>query len=45
MSKDWTGDNESTFRMLCASNHTNEEREPNDYYATDPYCLRLPATS
>lgn len=27
MSKDWTGDNESAFRMLGASNHTDEERE------------------
>lgn len=39
MSKDWTGDNESAFRMLGASNHTDEEREPNDYYATDPIAL------
>lgn len=34
--KDWTGNNRSTFTMLGASNHALEERECNDFYATDP---------
>lgn len=40
MSKDWTGDGNSVFKTIGASNHTNEQREINDYYATDPKCLR-----
>lgn len=34
--KDWTGGKSSIFTCLAASNHTLEEREVNDYYATDP---------
>lgn len=33
--KDWTGNKKSTFTMLGASNHAIEEREENDFYATD----------
>lgn len=29
------------FRMLGASNHTSEERHPEDYYATDPAAAEL----
>ena len=36
MMKDWTGNYNSIYRTLGASNHTENEREPNDYYATDP---------
>lgn len=36
MSKDWTGDFRSIVGCLGASNHCKEEREENDYYATDP---------
>ena len=36
MKKDWTGNFNSIFKTLGASNHTDEEREENDYYATDP---------
>lgn len=36
MTKDWNGGYASTFKCLGASNHTDEEREQNDYYATDP---------
>lgn len=35
-SKDWTGDYRSIYTTLGASNHTEEEREENDYYATEP---------
>lgn len=33
---DWTGNRNSIFKTLGASNHSSEEREPNDFYATDP---------
>ena len=33
--KDWTGNYNSIFKTLGASNHTDKEREVNDYYATD----------
>lgn len=39
--KDWTGNRNSTFVMLGASNHTNKEREVNDFYATDPHALEI----
>lgn len=34
--KDWTGNGNSIYKTLGASNHTDEEREVNDYYATPP---------
>lgn len=37
--KDWTGNKRSTFIQLGASNHTEKEREINDYYATDPIAI------
>ena len=37
--KDWTGDKNSIFKTLGASNHTDKEREQNDYYATDPVAI------
>jgi len=30
----------SMFRMIGASNHTDEEREENDYYATSPIATK-----
>ena len=36
MTKDWKGGKNSIYTTLGASNHTNEDREVNDYYATDP---------
>lgn len=33
--KDWTGDGNSIWKTLGASNHTDKEREADDYYATD----------
>ena len=36
MAKDWSGNYNSIYKTLGASNHTEGEREPNDYYATDP---------
>lgn len=37
--KDWTGNDKSVYATLGASNHTEEEREQNDYYATDPLAI------
>lgn len=36
MEKDWKGNTSSTFRTLGASNHTDHERQGEDYYATEP---------
>lgn len=36
MAKDWTGDSKSIYKTLGASNHTDKEREENDFYATSP---------
>lgn len=37
--RDWTGNGNSIYKTLGASNHTQEERETDDYYATDPYAI------
>lgn len=39
--KDWTGNKKSTFATLGASNHSNHERETDDFYATDPQSLEI----
>lgn len=39
--KDWIGNKKSTFVMLGASNHSDKERQNNDYYATDPKALEI----
>ena len=39
--KDWIGNKKSTFVTLGASNHSDYEREPDDYYATDPIAAEL----
>ena len=36
MNKDWTGNRNSVFKTLGASNHTHKERQNEDFYATDP---------
>jgi hypothetical protein len=36
MIKDWTGNKKTTYVTLGASNHTDKERQVDDYYATDP---------
>lgn len=33
MAKDWTGGNAAVFKTLGASNHTEHERQSEDYYA------------
>ena len=41
MEKDWNGNAKSIFVCNVSSNHTEETREENDYYATDPKALEL----
>lgn len=41
MSKDWTGNGNSVFKALAASNHSTTERQPEDYYATEPRAAEL----
>lgn len=41
MNKDWTGNSRSYASTLGARNFALEEREKNDYYATDPNSLRV----
>lgn len=37
--KDWTGNGNSIYKTLGASNHTDKEREVNDFYATSPEAI------
>lgn len=39
--KDWTGNKNSIYTILGASNHTEGERQEHDYYATDPRAMEL----
>lgn len=39
--KDWTGNAKSIFVCHGASNHTEEERQQHDYYATEPKAVEL----
>ena len=41
MPKDWKGNGNSIFKTLGASNHTEKEREEDDFYATDPVAVDL----
>lgn len=39
MAKDWSGNRNSIFKTLGASNHTDKDRESNDFYATDSIAI------
>jgi hypothetical protein len=41
MAKDWTGNSNSIYKTLGASNHTDEERQNEDFYATTPKAAEL----
>lgn len=41
MTKDWAGNYKSIYTTLGASNHSENEREINDYYATEPKAIKL----
>lgn len=38
---DWTGNSNSIYKTLGASNHTDKERQNEDYYATTPRAAEL----
>lgn len=40
MAKDWTGNYNSIYKTLGASNHTDHARAEHDYYATDPDAVK-----
>ena len=37
--KDWVGNANSLYKIIGASNHTDKEREQNDFYATEPITI------
>lgn len=37
--KDWTGNSKSVYAPLGASNHSRQDRQSEDYYATDPIAI------
>lgn len=39
MTKDWSGNKKTVYTTLGASNHVEEDREENDFYATDPSAI------
>lgn len=39
--KDWTGNRNSIYKTLGASNHTDKIRQQHDYYATEPKAMEL----
>ena len=39
--KDWTGNKKAVYITLCASNHSKNERQGVDFYATDPHALEI----
>jgi hypothetical protein len=39
--EDWVGNSNSIYKTLGASNHTDKDREINDYYATEPKAIDL----
>lgn len=41
MKKDWVGDNNSVYKIIGASNHSTDDREENDFYATAPLATKL----
>lgn len=41
MTKDWIGNSNSIYKTLGASNHTDNERQNEDYYATTPIAAEM----
>ena len=39
--KDWTGNSKAIYSCHGASNHSDTEREVNDYYATPPSAVEM----
>jgi len=38
---DWKGNSNSVFKTLGASNHCDEERQTEDFYATSPIAIDI----
>ena len=45
MRMDWTGNSNSIWKTIGASNHSPNERESSDFYATDPIAIDRLATA
>ena len=41
VNKDWTGNSNSIWKTLGASNHTEKDRQNEDYYATVPQAAEM----
>ena len=41
MPKDWIGNYNSVFKTLGSSHHSDHDRQPYDYYATEPRAAQL----
>ena len=41
INNDWTGNVNAVYTTIGASNHISDERETNDYYATDPTAINI----
>lgn len=41
MAKDWVGNQNSIYKTLGASSHTEEDRQEEDFYATDPKAAEM----
>lgn len=39
--KNWKGNSNTVYTTIGASNHSDKERESNDYYATEPKAAEL----
>ena len=39
--RDWTGNKQSAYKIIGASNHSLTERHPEEYYATDPRAVEM----
>ena len=39
--KDWIGNSKSIYTTMGASNHSDKERQSEDYYATEPKATQL----
>lgn len=41
MTKDWIGNSKSAYSTLGSSQHSNDERQEHDYYATEPRAVDM----
>jgi hypothetical protein len=41
MNKDWTGNSKSIYSTMAANNHSKDERNAHDFYATSPIAIDM----